>query len=94
MQPDKIMHCTLNIGSGVLMASDCQAEGKAKFQGVSIALAAPDEATIKKYYSALSKSGQVQMPLSPTFFSSLFAVVTDKFGLTWMLTVQQDQPNG
>jgi len=38
-------------------------------------------------FTALGKGGQVQMPLTKTFFSSRFGIVADRFGVSWMIVV-------
>ena len=38
-------------------------------------------------FDALSAGGSVQMPLGPTFWAPLFGMVTDKFGIGWMIGV-------
>ena len=39
----------------------------------------------EQYFNALAEGGQVQMPLTPTFFAKRFGMVADKFGLSWMV---------
>jgi PhnB protein len=36
-------------------------------------------------FDALSEGGKVEMPLGKTFFASCFGMVTDRFGLGWMI---------
>jgi len=38
---------------------------------------------------ALADGGQVQMPLSKTFYSPCFGMVVDRFGVCWMVIVPQ-----
>jgi PhnB protein len=83
----KILHSSLNIGSAVLMASDGMCSGQAQFQGFSLSLAAANEAEAKKWFAALADNGEVRMPLSKTFFSPCFGMVTDRFGVSWMIIV-------
>lgn len=90
MVPDgwegKIMHTSFKIGDNVLMASDgCESE--TGFNGFSLSLALPDEAAASEAFEALADGGQVQMPLCKTFWSSCFGMLTDRFGLGWMVTV-------
>jgi PhnB protein len=47
----------------------------------------PDVAEAERLFAALGKSGQVQMPLSETFFSPRFGMVADRFGVSWMIVV-------
>jgi PhnB protein len=82
---DKIMHASLRIRGTALMASDGMAQGKPKFEGVSLSLDAKDEAEAKRLFNALSESGQVQMPLEKTFFAKSFGMVAYRFGVGWMI---------
>jgi PhnB protein len=83
----KIMHASFRIGASTLMASDCHGQGKPSFQGFSLSLNPPDTAEAQRIFNALSDGGQVQMPLGKTFFAESFGVVSDKFGLSWMIVV-------
>lgn len=87
---EKIMHATLKIGESIVMMSDATQEGPNPFAGFSLSLECADEEQAKKVFAALSAGGQVQMPLSQTFFSPSFGVVVDAFGVSWMVMVAQD----
>jgi PhnB protein len=83
---NKIMHAALRIGDTTVMATDGRIEeGKPTFQGISLSLTAINDAQAQRLFAALSDGGQVQMPLTKTFFSSNFAMVVDRFGVTWMI---------
>jgi PhnB protein len=84
---DKVMHASFHIGDTRVMASDGLSSGQPKFQGVSLSISVPDEATADRFFAALADGGQVQMPLSKTFFSSRFGMVADRFGVSWMIIV-------
>lgn len=89
---EKIMHSSFRIGDSQLMASDGMCTGQAaKFDGISLSLSAKSVDQAKKYFNALADGGQVQMPLTETFFSPGFGLVADKFGVTWMVVVEQPQ---
>ena len=81
------MHANVRIGETTLMASDGRCVGKPSFQGFSLSLAVSDDAEAERKFAALSDGGQVQMPLGPTFYSSRFGMVTDRFGVLWMIIV-------
>ena len=81
---NKVMHASFRIGDASLMASDC---GPATFQGVSLSITPSTEAQAEKLFAALSDGGQVKMPLSKTFFSPRFGMLTDRFGVSWMIHV-------
>lgn len=84
---DKVMHALFRIGNSSVMASDGRCDGQASFQGFSLSLALSDEAEAQRLFAALSEGGQVQMPLAKTFWSPLFGMVADRFGVSWMINV-------
>jgi PhnB protein len=84
---NKVMHASFRIGETTVMASDCHCQGRPSFQGFSLALAAPNVAEAERLFAALADGGQVQMPLTKTFWSPSFGVVTDRFGVSWMVNV-------
>jgi PhnB protein len=83
---NKIMHASFRIGGSRLMASDGNEEG-AKFEGFSLSLALPSEAEVDHAFAALANGGKVGMPLSKTFWSEKFGMLTDRFGVDWMVSV-------
>jgi PhnB protein len=86
---DKIMHACLRIGQTEVMASDGCADGKPEFKGISLSLSAADGAEADRLFNALADGGKVQMPIGKTFFSPRFGMVSDKFGVSWMVVVPQ-----
>jgi PhnB protein len=85
---NKVMHSSFRVGEAVLLASDGRCQGQTDFQGISLALTVRDEAEAQTRFGALSEGGQVQMPLTKTFFSPSFGMVADRFGVTWMVLVE------
>jgi PhnB protein len=84
---EKVMHATLHIGDSMLMLSDGRCLGEAKFEGVSLSLSVANDADAEKRFLALAEGGKVTMPLGKTFYSSSFGMVTDRFGVSWMVIV-------
>jgi PhnB protein len=84
---DKVMHATVRIGNTTILASDGMCSGNLAFQGVALSLSVTDKAAAERLFTALSDGGQVQMPLAETFFSPFFGMVTDRFGVLWMVIV-------
>ena len=82
---DKIMHAAFRIGDTQVMASDGQCNGKATFSGIALTLNATSNAEAEKMFNALAQGGQVNMPMSETFFANRFGMVADKFGVGWMV---------
>ena len=82
---NKVMHSSFRIGDATVMASDGRCTGQPSFQGFSLSLTVADEAEAERLFAALADGGQVQMPLSKTFFSPRFGMVADRFGVSWMV---------
>jgi PhnB protein len=90
---NNVMHASLRIGDTMVMASDGMSNGKpAEFKGFSLTLNARDEAEADRLFGALASGGQVHQPLIKTFFSPKFGVLADKFGVSWMVLVEQAPP--
>lgn len=85
---DKIMHASLAIGDGVVMVSDGMASGEPRFGGFSLSHVVADADTARRVFDALADGGRVAMPLGRTFFAPLFGMVTDRFGVSWMIMVE------
>jgi PhnB protein len=85
---DKVMHATLRIGETQVLMSDGRCSGAPTFQGFSLSLSQPDDATAQRVFAALGDGGVVNMPLAKTFFASSFGMVNDRFGVPWMVIVE------
>lgn len=88
---NKIMHASFQIQGVPLMASD-GCDERSNFDGFRLALAVPTEAEAHKAFDALGAGGSVEMPLTKTFWSPCFGMVTDKFKVEWMVMVPGPQP--
>ena len=84
----KVMHASFLVRGVRLMASD-GCDDRSKFDGMRLALAVPAEADARRAFDALADGGSVQMPLTRTFWSPCYGMVTDRFGLGWMVMVPQ-----
>ncbi len=84
---DKVMHASFRIGETTMMASDGRCQGQASFHGFALSLTVPNEAEAERLFGALGDGGQVQMPMTKTFFSPRFGMVADRFGVSWMIYV-------
>ncbi|OLL32858.1 VOC family protein [Burkholderia sp. SRS-W-2-2016] len=91
---DKIMHASIRMGSTVWMASDGNCDpASGSMNGFSLTLTTDDAPTAKTYFDALAAGGQVMMPFQPTFWSTGFGMVVDRFGLMWMVS-EPERPAG
>ena len=84
---DKVMHATFRIGGSTLMASDGMCDGTPNFEGMSLSINVPDEAEAERVYDALVDGGLATMPLEKTFWAPKFGMLTDRFGVGWMISV-------
>jgi PhnB protein len=87
---EKVMHASFRIGETTLMASDGRCGGEAKFEGFSLSISVADEKEADRVFAALSEGGEVTMPLGKTFWSPKFGMLTDCFGVGWMVSIAQD----
>lgn len=86
---NKVMHASFHIAETKFMASDGRCGGKPSFQGFSLSLTVRSESDAERLFAALGEGGQGQMPLAKTFFSPSFGMVADRFGVPWMVYVDQ-----
>lgn len=87
LDPEKIMHANMQIGETQVMASDGMNGGKPDFKGFALSITAPNENEAHRIFAAIGEGGKVQMPLGETFFARSFGMVTDRFGVGWMVIV-------
>ena len=76
----------MRIGNTILLASDGDHAGSA-FAGFRLSFTAADAAHAKRVFDALAADGPVQVPLGKEFWSPLFGMVTDRFGVGRMVTL-------
>lgn len=82
---DKVMHAEFTVGETKILASDGYCKNAPRFEGFSLTIQCADDGEAAKLYNALGEGGQVTMPLGKTFFASSFGMITDKFGVGWMV---------
>jgi len=82
---NKVMHGTFRIGETMVMVSDGHQEAPAAFQGFGLAITVATEADARRVFNGLTDGGTVVQPLGKTFFSPGFGMVTDRFGVLWMI---------
>ena len=86
---NKVMHAQVRIGDATVLMSDGRCTGTMNFQGFALTITAKTEAEANKLFTALADGGQVTMPMAKTFFSPRFGMLTDKFGVGWIILVAQ-----
>lgn len=93
---EKIMHISLPISTEtMLMGSDTGGEWSSNFSignnfSISVNTQSTQEAV--QLFNGLSLDGQITMPLAKTFWGSYFGMLTDKFGINWMVSFDEKPP--
>ena len=92
-EADKVMHAQLETDSGfTLMASDTPA-GMQRNPGdnITISLSGDDGDQLRGWWEKLSDGGTVTMPLEKQMWGDEFGMCTDRFGVPWMVNINQPQ---
>lgn len=92
-EDEKIMHSILETDNGIVfMAADTPnaLEFKAG-DNISMSLSGDDEVELRGYFEKLSEGGTVVMPLEKAIWGDTFGMVTDKFGIAWMVNISNKQ---
>jgi len=89
---NKVLHASLRIGDSTVMVSDGMCKGPANFEGFSLSITVASEAETRRLFEALADGGHVVMPLTKTFYSPLFGMTKDRFGVLWMIMADQPKP--
>jgi PhnB protein len=82
---DKVLHARMTVGKMVLMASDAPPGRYSQPQGFSMSLNLDKAAEAERIFHALAENGKVIMPIAETFWAERFGMVTDQFGIPWMV---------
>jgi PhnB protein len=88
---DLIMHTAMPLGSIMLMGCDAPKGREATLGGFQISITDDTSDEVERIFDELKAGGSVQMPLGKTFWSPLFGMCTDKFGVGWMVSVPGPQ---
>ncbi|GHV33765.1 VOC family protein [Spirochaetia bacterium] len=84
---DRILYASIPICGCNAMFSDCPSGFHSiKGNNIMLTIGLDDEAEIKRIFNALAEGGEIEMPLGKTFFSELFGMVTDRFGIIWQVS--------
>ena len=81
----KIMHGRLTIGGTLAMGADSPPAMYKTPQGMTVSMSTETAAEAERAFAALSDGGAVSMPLAETFFAHKFGMVTDRYGIPWMV---------
>ena len=83
---ENIMHCTIKVGeSTIMLCDDPRPEAGDAGGNISLAIGLNDADQARKIFANLASGGSVSMPLEKTFWAEAFGMLTDKFGVKWMV---------
>ena len=88
---NKVMHSKFESPSVKFMASDARPTTQYGDGRISLSLSTTDVADAQRVYDALAKGGKVEMPFADTFWGAKFGMLTDKYGIDWMINCQLDK---
>ena len=80
---EKVLHAQMQIGGMNLMGADVPTAEPMRSAYLSLTVDTPAEAD--RIYERLSEGGEIFMKMETTFFANRFAMLRDRFGVSWML---------
>lgn len=88
-EDDKIMHSMLEADNGItFMAADTPMSMEHRpGTTMSMSLSGDDDAELSGYFEKLSEDGTVTQPLEAAPWGDKFGMVTDRFGIDWMVNI-------
>jgi PhnB protein len=92
---ERIMFCGVDICGCEVMLMDMPSKSEEKItSGTQITMSIDDKSQdeVRRLFRELGDGGAVLMPLGPMFFSELYGMVADKFGVSW--NIMHDSGNG
>jgi PhnB protein len=90
---NKIIHGRLNLNGQVVMASDCAPDRYQKPHGFSLTLSIKEPGKADSVFHDLAEDGEITMPIQETFWAVRFGMLTDRFGIPWMINCEKVMQN-
>jgi len=90
-QKDKIVHARLEGDGFTIMASDSDpSQPVTNGESVHLSLMGADPAALAEVFDGLAQGGEVRMPMAEQFWGDTFGMLTDRFGIHWMVNVNKE----
>src|SRR5690606_38898276 len=87
---DKVMHATLKVGETHIMAADNMSPDPFSVGGnIALTVGTTDAGDAERMFKALAEGGRVTMPIAETFWAERFGMLTDRFGIDWMVNCEK-----
>lgn len=90
---NKVMHVSLPIGKNILMASDTAGPTSSHVvfgNNFHISINPDSREETERLFRGLALGGTITMDLQDTFWNSYFGMLTDKFGINWMVNFHKN----
>jgi PhnB protein len=88
----KVMHAHLAFGDQAILGTDVPPSMYQKPTGFSVSVSVKDPAEAERIFTALSDGATITMAIQQTFWSPRFGMLTDRFGIPWMINTDQPMP--
>lgn len=82
---DRIMHADLKTGDFELFAADMMRDRATVGDNIAVSINCDSEEEARAIFEGLSEGADIFMPLEKVFWGALFGVLTDKYGIEWMI---------
>lgn len=88
-EADNVMHSQLETDNGIVFMAADTPSGMEYLPGtnMSMSLSGDSEAELKKYWELLCTGAQIEQPLATAPWGDMFGMLTDKFGMHWMVNI-------
>jgi PhnB protein len=87
---DPVIHARMNIGETVLIANDVPSSTFQKMRSAYLYLSLDSADEVERVYALLGEGGEIFMPMEETFYATRFAMLRDRFGVSW--TILNERP--
>ncbi|HCC05424.1 TPA: hypothetical protein DEP58_03935 [Patescibacteria group bacterium] len=87
---DRIIHAYLEHSTVLIIARDTHPKYNILAEATEttrVRIASPDETMLSYYFTKLSKGGRVDMPLTRQVWGDAYGMLTDKFGIPWIINI-------
>jgi len=87
-EKDLIVHATLQTDSLSFMASDTHPSRPTNSgDNVHMSITGKERRKLTEIFNKLAQGGKIDMPLAKQFWGDTFGMLTDRFGVHWMVNI-------
>src|SRR5690606_27332662 len=83
---DKVMHALFEAPGITLFACDSPPQYQEKPAAIALTLSVDTAEDAERIFAGLSEGGTVTMPMEETFWAARFGMLTDRYGMPWMVS--------